>query len=83
MASKETDQTRSEMSKVENVIGVIMQIGVLASAIVIIIGLLMFFITGQSGYTGNNFPHTFAAIGRGLVYFKPYAIIMLGLFLII
>lgn len=83
MASKETDQTRSEMSKVENVIGVIMQIGVLASAIVIIIGLLMFFITGQSGYTGNNFPHTFAVIGRGLVYFKPYAIIMLGLFLLI
>lgn len=83
MPSKETDRTRSEMGKVENIIGVIMQIGVIASAVVIIVGLLMFFISGQSGYAGNAFPHTFASIGHGLIQFKPYAVIMLGLFLLI
>lgn len=83
MASKESKQTRSEMNQVENVIGVIMQIGVIASAIVIAVGLLMFFITGQSGYSGNTFPHSFAAIGQGVVALKPYAVIMLGLFLLI
>lgn len=82
-SNKESQTTRSEMAKVENVIGVIMQIGVIASAIVIIIGLAMFFISGQSGYSGNTFPHTFATIGTGLLALKPYAIIMLGLFLLI
>lgn len=83
MASKETKQTQSEMSKVENVIGVIMQIGVITSAVVIIIGLLIFFISGQSGYAGNTFPHSFVAIWHGLLGLKPYAVIMLGLFLLI
>lgn len=83
MARQESKATQAEMSKVENVIGVIMQIGVIVSAVVIVVGLLMFFISGQSGYPGNSFPHSFAAIGRGLLTFKPYAVIMLGLFLLI
>lgn len=83
MASKESSATRSEMAKVENVIGIIMQIGVLVSALVIVIGLLMFFITGQSGYSGTTFPHSFSTIGQGIVTLKPYAIIMLGLFMLI
>ncbi|WP_251546689.1 DUF1634 domain-containing protein [Limosilactobacillus caecicola] len=83
MASKESAQTRAEMARVEKVIAVIMQIGVIISAIVIVCGLVMFFVSGQSGYAGNSFPHSFAAIGRGLVSFKPYAVIMTGLFLLI
>ncbi|WP_295730641.1 DUF1634 domain-containing protein [uncultured Limosilactobacillus sp.] len=83
MANQESKATQAEMNKVENVIGVIMQIGVIVSAIVIVIGLLMFFISGQSGYQGNSFPHSFYAIGHGLLLLKPYAVIMLGLFLLI
>ena len=83
MASKESSATRSEMAKVENVIGIIMKIGVLVSALVIVIGLLMFFITGQSGYAGTTFPHSFSTIGQGIITLNPYAIIMLGLFMLI
>ncbi|KRN58884.1 DUF1634 domain-containing protein [Limosilactobacillus secaliphilus] len=83
MAKKQADITKKEMDHVEDVIGRVMQVGVILSAIVIVLGVLMLFITGKSGYPAGVHPDTFAAIGKGILAFKPYAIIMLGLFLLI
>lgn len=83
MAKKQPNITKKEMDHVEDVIGRVMQVGVILSAAVIVIGLLMLFVTGKSGYPAGVHPTTFAAIGRGVAALKPYAIIMLGLFLLI
>lgn len=74
---------KQEMHEVELLIGQILRIGVLISAVIIAIGLLLLLVTQNSGYAGNQFPTTFQAIFAGLVTFKPYAIIMLGVFLLI
>lgn len=60
-----------------------LQIGVLLSAAVILTGLTIFLITGQSGYAGNRYPTNFAAIIGGVAALRPYAIILTGLFLLI
>jgi uncharacterized membrane protein len=79
--------------------------GVILSAVVIAIGLILFLITGQSGYTtdpatGANsanpyidfhenqaspvyFPTNPVEIWQGLLELKPFAIIMLGLLLLV
>ena len=77
------EQTNTEMAQVEKIIGVILQIGVLISAIIIGIGLLLLLFTGLSGDSGQNFPTHFGAIFHGLIQFKPFAIIMLGIFCLI
>lgn len=70
-----------EMRKVELIIGKILRIGVVTSAIVIVIGIMLYFLNG-SGYIGN-FPTRFSTILNGIVAGKSYAIIMLGIFLLI
>ncbi|MFC6169062.1 DUF1634 domain-containing protein [Loigolactobacillus jiayinensis] len=76
-------KTNTEMAQVEKIIGLILQIGVLISAIIIGVGLLLLLFTGQSGYPGQTFPTHFGAILSGIVQFKPFAIMMLGLFCLI
>ncbi|MCG0747598.1 integral membrane protein [Lactiplantibacillus plantarum] len=72
-----------EMHAVEMMIGYILRIGVIVSAIVIIIGMLLMLIQGNGGYANGMEPHTVADILAGIVALKPYAVIMLGLFLLI
>ncbi|TPR36979.1 DUF1634 domain-containing protein [Apilactobacillus micheneri] len=79
--SKQT--TKAEMNEIELVIGKILRIGVIISAAIMIIGLLMFLITGNSGYAGNYHPSSFKEIFHGIVQLKPYAIMMLGIFCLI
>lgn len=74
---------QKEMNEVERLIGQILRIGVVVSAIVISLGLLMLFIQGGSGYPGNTVPLGFRAMFAGVAAFKPFAVIMLGLFLLI
>lgn len=71
-----------ETRQVELVIGKILRIGVITSAIVVMIGIIMYFINGGGGYDGS-FPRRFAAIFAGIAAGKPYAVIMLGIFLLI
>lgn len=80
MQPDDNQQTRQEMAKVEQIIGVILQIGVIVSAIIICCGLLLLLFTGKSGYPSNTFPTHFDLIFQGIVQLKPFAIIMLGLF---
>ncbi|WP_424565534.1 DUF1634 domain-containing protein [Tepidibacillus fermentans] len=67
----------------EVVISKSLRYGVTISAITILLGLILFIITGKSGYPGHTFPTTLSAILTGLVSLKPYAIIMTGLLLLI
>lgn len=75
-------QDHEETRKVELVIGKILRIGVITSAIVILIGIALYFMNG-SGYTGTDFPRRFSDIFAGLASGKSYAVIMLGVFLLI
>ncbi|MFJ1526270.1 DUF1634 domain-containing protein [Lactiplantibacillus plantarum] len=80
---KQKTTKAQEMHVVEMMIGYILRIGVIVSAIVIIIGMLLMLIQGNGGYANGMEPHTVADILAGIVALKPYAVIMLGLFLLI
>lgn len=75
--------TAEEMNRIELVIGKILRVGVIISAAIMIIGLALFLITGNSGYAGNYHPSSFKEIFSGIALFKPYAIMMLGIFCLI
>jgi len=80
---KQKTTKQQEMHQVEMMIGYILRIGVMVSAIVLVIGMVLMLIEGNGGYPNGVEPHSFAAIFAGVVSLKPYAIIMLGLFLLI
>jgi len=82
MADKQT-ATSKEMLQVESVIGRILQVGVIFSAIVMAIGLGLFLITGKSGYPGTMVPRQMGLILQGTWQLKPYAIMMLGVYCLI
>jgi len=86
METNEHKETR----EVELVIGKILRIGVITSAIVILIGMALYFLNGagypsvvKDGQTIVEFPKRFSAIFAGLAAGKSYAVIMLGVFLLI
>lgn len=74
---------KSKIDEVEVVISRSLQVGVLLSAAVMLIGLALFLITGNSGYPGNTFPTNLLLVFQGLIALKPYAIMLVGLFLLI
>ncbi|KRM68251.1 DUF1634 domain-containing protein [Apilactobacillus ozensis] len=76
-------QIADEMNEIELIIGKILRIGVIISATIMIIGLLLFLVTGNSGYDQNYIPNNFKVIFKGIVQLKPYAIMMLGIFCLI
>ena len=75
--------TKEELLKIERNIGKILRVGVFVSSTVIIIGILMFLLTGHSGYATGVWPDKFNEILRGLIEFKALAWLMTGLFLLI
>ncbi|QAA32867.1 DUF1634 domain-containing protein [Clostridium manihotivorum] len=77
------NKNESKIEEMEIVISNFLRIGVILSAVVVFIGLLMFLITNNSGYSGSYFPTTPSEIFRGLIAFKPYAIILTGLIILI
>ena len=81
MVSKEL--TKEELLKIERNIGKILRVGVFVSTTVIIIGILMFILSGHSGYAEGVWPDKFKEILSGLVEFKALAWLMTGLFLLI
>jgi uncharacterized membrane protein len=84
---------------IEEIIGWILRIGVTASAVLITAGVFLLFITRSTGYPGslddlpallqygphrtNLFPTSPGDVLSGLAQFKPYALIALGLVLLI
>ena len=72
-----------EMADVQLIIGKILRLGVMISATVMIIGLVLLIVKGNGGYPHNAFPTDFTQIWAGIAELKPYAIMMLGIFLLI
>jgi uncharacterized membrane protein YfcA/uncharacterized membrane protein len=68
-----------------NIIGWILQIGVILSAAIILIGLILLPIHpgGLSVQRLLNFPQTLSQVGEGLLVLQPQAVIALGLLLLI
>ncbi|WP_125764970.1 DUF1634 domain-containing protein [Companilactobacillus hulinensis] len=78
----DSKKMHEETRQVELVIGKILRVGVITSAIVILIGIAMYFINGGGGYD-SGFPRRFSAIFSGIAAGKSYAVIMLGVFFLI
>ncbi|KHF34902.1 hypothetical protein CM49_02924 [Paenibacillus sp. P1XP2] len=60
----------SEIQDVELAVSRWLRIGVIISAAVIILGLILLFIQGGSGYPGDTYPHDLPDIFRGLIELK-------------
>ncbi|MBU9789226.1 DUF1634 domain-containing protein [Lentilactobacillus sp. IMAU92037] len=80
---KPNESVNQEMADVEIIIGKILQIGVIISAVIMLLGLILLIITGHTGFPANQYPTDFMEIGKGLMTFKPYSIMMLGIFCLI
>lgn len=81
--SKQEIKHKSRSMEVELIVSKMLRIGVFLAAAVIIIGLLQYLITGESGYPGDTFPITVSGIFEGLLQLKAMAIIETGLMLLI
>lgn len=73
----------SRIADVELVISKMLRIGVVAAALVIIIGLVKLLVTGVSGYPDQTYPLGVPEIWEGLLALKSVAIIETGLLLLI
>lgn len=67
----------------EIVISKTLRVGVVLSGAITCLGLVLFLLTGNSGYPGESFPTSVIEILRGLGALKPYAVMLSGLFLLI
>lgn len=81
-AQKKEQTSEEELVIIEETIGKILRFGVLVSALIILAGIITYLITNNSGYK-ETFPTSFKDIFIGVAAFKPFAIIMLGLFCLI
>lgn len=75
-------QVQSRENKADTVgtfIGWTLRIGIAFSGAIIILGLLLFFVTGHTGYTGRGYPVHVKDILLGFVSLKPYGVILTGL----
>lgn len=73
---------KQEMQHVELVIGRVLQVGVYISALVILLGIGLWLFKNGSGYSGA-LPTRITPIFHGVLAFKPYAVLMFGIFLLI
>lgn len=71
------------MNRFNQRIALVLKIGINCSMTIIIVGLILFFLTGQSGYSLNTYPQSITEIMSGVSALKPFAIITLGLFVLI
>ena len=82
-STNEITKEQQGIEDVELAVSKLLRIGVLISGTIITIGLILFLVTGKSGYSGHSFPTKFGDILHGLFALKSYAIILTGLFLLI
>lgn len=77
------DDTRLAANDLERWLAILLRLGVLSSAAVILTGVAMSIWIGNTGYADGGFPHSLIAVFNGLMEFKPFAVVMLGLFILI
>lgn len=74
---------KKDIERTELTIAKLLRVGVLLSAAVILAGLVLYLITGASGYANDLYPTNPLLILSGVLTLKPYAIILTGLFILI
>src|SRR5689334_8343039 len=72
-------------ARINNLISRVLQVGVIASSTVIIIGLLLFLFQPDAlkSQRLEDFPHTLDQFASAIAHLQPLAIIMLGLIILI
>lgn len=80
---KEKQTSGKVLNEAEVFVSKSLRVGVLLSASVIFVGLILFFVSGESGYPGETYPTLLKDIFLGAVSMKPFAIILAGLVLLI
>lgn len=83
MDDKNVSKIEENVKEMDIIISSFLRIGILFSSLVILTGLLMFLISGKSGYSGAFYPTHPMDVFKGCYLLKPYAIIMFGLMLLI
>ncbi len=68
---------------VEDIISQSLRWGVVISAVIIAAGMVLYLLTGDSGYPAGFFPTSITQVLREAVRFKSFAVIDLGLLLLI
>lgn len=66
----------------EIIISKTLRVGVGISAAITCVGLVLFILTGDSGYPGVTFPTSVPEIIKGFIVFKPYAVMLSGLLIL-
>lgn len=72
-----------DVEKTELTIAKFLQVCVLLSAAVILLGLALYLITGTGGYENNEYPTNPLSILSGVLALKPFAVMLMGLFILI
>ncbi|MBA5849963.1 DUF1634 domain-containing protein [Clostridium sp. cel8] len=79
----ENKNLKKNIREMETVISTFLLVGVLVSSAIIITGLLMFLISGNSGYPKDFYPTQPLDVLKGFIALKSYSIILTGLMLLI
>lgn len=79
----ETRKLTRGPNEVEIFVARSLRFGVLLSAGVILAGLILFLVNGESGYAGDYYPTALKDIFAGALSLKPSAIMLTGLVLLI
>lgn len=84
MAEQQQQAKRQERAaEVEIAVSKMLRIGIVLAGLVIVVGLTLFLVTGDSGYPGDTFPTSLPDIVQGMLQLKSVAIIEVGLILLI
>lgn len=71
------------LAQLEMVVSRVLQVGVTLSAVIVAVGIVMFLVTHHGGYPVAGFPHTISGVLAGVAQGKPYAVISLGLLVLL
>ncbi len=81
-ASSDQPLVRSS-AELDPIISRALLIGVTISAVILILGFVLYVATGSSGYAPGTFPLAIGDVLSGAIQLRPFAIIEFGLFLLI
>lgn len=76
-------EQKAENIRIEQLIGKIMRIGVIISVIIMLFGLVLYIVTGTTGFGSHYYLTSFGQLLKGIISLKPYSIMMLGVFVLI
>ena len=74
---------RAREDRLEVIISRILQLGVLVSAAILVVGVALWALRGDSGYPPPGYPTRLADVARGLAELRPAAVVQAGLLVLL